>query len=127
MSPYSLASNSVLMQTVPCSFFKAQAALTSSIQPQYKSKSTKPGFQLVGRAQIIYINNKDLLELDSTDIKADKPQEAEDQHLQLIFQVFFSFHLIYLPLCCKRTISPAKQVSKPEENHINFFLKISGI
>jgi len=35
-------------------------------------------------------------------IMIDKPQEAEDQHLQQIFQVFFSLHLIYQLQCYMR-------------------------
>jgi hypothetical protein len=38
----------------------------------------------------------------------DKPQEAEDQHLQQIFQVSFSLHLIYQLQCYTRKANPAR-------------------
>lgn len=41
-------------------------------------------------------------------IMIDKPQEAEDQHLQQIFQVFFALHLIYQLQCYMRKANPAR-------------------
>lgn len=39
---------------------------------------------------------------------ADKPQEAEDQRLQQIFQESFSLHLTYPRQYCMRKANPAK-------------------
>ena len=41
-------------------------------------------------------------------IMADKPQEAEDQHLQPICLESFLLHLIYPPRYCMRKANPAK-------------------
>jgi len=57
----------------------------------------------------------------------DKPREAEDQHLQQIFQVFFSLHLIYQLQCYMRKANPARlmtmiHVRKLAKQNVVFFL-----
>lgn len=51
-------------------------------------------------------------------IMADKPQEAEDQHLKQIFQESFSLHLIYPRQYCMKKVNPAKIGNRQTHNAV---------